>query len=248
MWVSTITSGNYYYYYINVKYIKDIRTIFLELDKDANNEISYKEFIIIMRGEVSQNKKSLIQTIFNTIDKDADGIISMTDIGLCFNPKNHPDVKNGKISVNNFTNNFFETFGSVCETGYIRFQQFLEFYVNLTAFDDEIKFHEIMKSIWLSNDNNTAIPTITANRNYGLSSMSNLLSNTNYNLDYSTSSNSRPNSSTSLNFGKSTVENLMNITSEADSAVLRNLTNLKEQLYKRGNEVYLLLLNHKCMS
>jgi hypothetical protein len=30
-----------------------------------------------------------------------------------FNPKNHPDVKNGKISVNNYTNNFFELFGSI---------------------------------------------------------------------------------------------------------------------------------------
>lgn len=191
-----------------------------------------------MRGEVSPNKKSLIQKIFFIIDKDEDGIISITDIGQVFNPKNHPDVKSGKISVNNYTNNFFETFGSVAETGYVRQQQFLEFFANLSAFDDEIKFNETMKAVWLSND---IIPansqTVTANRNYGLSSMSNLLQNTNFDLDYSNSSNSRPNNVSSSHlttFGKSSVGNLMNITSEADSAVLRNLNQLKEQLFKRG--------------
>ena len=33
------------------------------------------------------------------------------DIGSCFSPKNHPDVKSGRISVNSYTNDFFESFG-----------------------------------------------------------------------------------------------------------------------------------------
>lgn len=206
----------------------------MELDKDANNEISYDEFLSIMRGDVSNNKKLLIQSVFNTIDKDGDGIISMTDIGLCFNPKNHPDVKSGKISVTNYTNNFFETLGSITDTGYLRFPQFLEYYSNLTAYDDEIKFNEIMKSVWLSNDSPT-VSVLPANRNYGISSMSNLLQNTNYNFNYTTSSNSKSNVLTnSSNYGNSSVGNLINHLTSSESGVVRNLKQLKEQLFRRG--------------
>ena len=55
-----------------------MRTLFLEMDKDANNEISYTEFISSVRGEISPNRKTIIKTVFDVIDKDGDGIISMT--------------------------------------------------------------------------------------------------------------------------------------------------------------------------
>ena len=57
---------------------QDMRTLFLEMDKDANNEISYTEFIASIRGEISPNRKTIIRTVFDVIDKDGDGIISMT--------------------------------------------------------------------------------------------------------------------------------------------------------------------------
>lgn len=191
------------------------------MDKDANNEISYKEFISSIRGEMSSNRKSVIKTVFDVIDKDGDGIITMTDIGSCFNPKNHPDVKSGRISVTNLTNDFFESFGTVSETGYLRLPQFMEYFANIAAFEDDLKFSEMMKLVWLSGGNSSITESkfiSPTNRNYGASSISQIMAD-------GINSTSSPRSSTnSLNYGPSSVGNLINVMTETDAGVLRNLT------------------------
>jgi Ca2+-binding EF-hand superfamily protein len=139
---------------------QDIRSIFLDLDRDGNNEISYDEFILAMRGEFSNNRKVLIKRVFESIDIDGDGIISMTDIGKAFNPKNHPDVKAGRMTVNQLLRDFLDSFSTIAENGYVNLPQFLDYYANSAAFDDDIKFAETMKGLWnLQNTSTTAVPT-----------------------------------------------------------------------------------------
>eukprot|EP01036_Dinobryon_divergens_P032461 gene32461-42053_t len=181
------------------------------MDKDANNEISYTEFISSVRGEISPNRKTIIRTVFDVIDKDGDGIISMTDIGSCFSPKNHPDVKGGRIS-------------------------FLEFYSNIAAFDDDLKFSEMMKSVWLSPSRGVPgfepKPSSTQNLNFGASSLSKLMSNpTTTETSTGTGAGRTAQKPASVNYGASAVGNLI---SESDSGVLKNLTQLREQLISRG--------------
>lgn len=134
---------------------QDIRTIFLDLDRDGSNEISYPEFILAMRGELSNQRKVLIKRVFETIDTDGDGVISMTDIGKCFNPKNHPDVKVGRITVAQLLREFLDSFSTVSEDGYVTLPQFTEYYANSAAFDDDIKFSEMMKGLWNLNSAST---------------------------------------------------------------------------------------------
>eukprot|EP01038_Epipyxis_sp_PR26KG_P004385 gene4385-6201_t len=155
---------------------QDVRTLFLDLDRDGNNEISYNEFILIMRGDLSAKRKTLIITIFNMIDADKDGTISMTDIGRCFNPKNHPDVKSGMTTVNALIKNFFDSFSLVSDTGLVSMDQFIEYYANIAAFEDDTKFTETMKAIWnlpsnksgLLENNSSSIGTLLASTNPGV--------------------------------------------------------------------------------
>lgn len=72
----------------------------------------------------------------------------MTDIGSCFNPKNHPDVMSGKTTVPSFLNDFFETFNTVTTNGYVTLQQFLEYYANSAAFEDDTSFESMMANVW----------------------------------------------------------------------------------------------------
>jgi hypothetical protein len=72
----------------------------------------------------------------------------MTDIGGCFNPKNHPDVMTGKTTVPVFLNDFFETFNTVTSNGYVSLQQFLEYYANSAAFEDDTTFESMMANVW----------------------------------------------------------------------------------------------------
>lgn len=159
---------------------QDIRAIFLDLDRDGNNEISYPEFLLVMRGELSNQRKVLIKRVFESIDSDGDGVISMTDIGKCFNPKNHPDVKVGRITVAQLLRDFLDSFSTVSEDGYVTLPQFIEYYANSAAFDDDIKFAETMKGLWNLNTTSTvatpnALKSYTVSNN-GSSGVSGLLS------------------------------------------------------------------------
>jgi Ca2+-binding EF-hand superfamily protein len=127
---------------------QDIRSIFLDLDKDGNNEISYNEFVAAIRGDLSNARIALLKTIFTRIDEDNDGSISMTDIGKYLNPKAHPDVTSGRLTVNQLLKDFFESLNIVTKTGNLTLTQFIEYYSNIAAFIDDLKFTEIMNSIW----------------------------------------------------------------------------------------------------
>lgn len=127
---------------------QDIRAIFLELDKDGSNSISYKEFLHLMRGDLSNSRRAIIKRVFESIDRDRDGFVSMADIGKCFQPKNHPDVRAGRITVNNLLKNFFDALTQVTDTGHLSLAQFMEYYANSAAFEDEIKFAENMNALW----------------------------------------------------------------------------------------------------
>ena len=127
---------------------QDVRSLFLDLDKNGNGEISYNEFVALMRGELSNNRKAIIKCVFESIDADSDGIISMTDVGQCFNPRNHPDVRAGRTTVNNLIKTFFDSLGTVTDTGLLNLAQFMEYYANCAAFDDDLKFSDTMKALW----------------------------------------------------------------------------------------------------
>ena len=127
---------------------------------------------------------------------------------------------------------------SITDTGYVRFPQFLEFYSNIAAFDDDLKFSEMMKCVWLGPTTRgppgfEPKPSSAQNLNFGASSLSQLMSNpsTSTTVDSVTGINAGRNAQkpVSVNYGASAVGNLI---SESDSGVLKNLTQvLKKTLY-----------------
>lgn len=163
---------------------QDIRAIFIDLDRDGNNEISYKEFIGAMRGELSNPRKVLIKRVFDSIDEDGDGIVTLADIGKHFNPKNHPDVRTGRATVNQLLNDFLNSFSTVSENGYVTLAQFMEYYANSAAFDDDIKFAETMKGLWnLPNASTVSTPASLKAYTNNQSSIGGLLKETDPALD-----------------------------------------------------------------
>jgi Ca2+-binding EF-hand superfamily protein len=127
---------------------QDMRALFLELDTDGSNSISYPEFVRSMRGELSSRRRAIISQVFASIDSDGDGIITMSDIGACLNPKNHPDVKAGRTTVQKLLNTFFDSFATVSSTGSLTLPQFMEYYANMAAYDEDNEFEAVMKSMW----------------------------------------------------------------------------------------------------
>ena len=49
-------------------------------------------------------------------------------------------------------NDFFQNLNSISSSGYITFEQFVEYYANIGAFDDDYKFEKLMSSLWKKHD------------------------------------------------------------------------------------------------
>jgi len=72
----------------------------------------------------------------------------MSDIGACFQPKNHPEVKNGSKLAQNVLNEFFQNLNKISNNGYLTLDQFIDFYYNIGAFEEDEPFENLMKSLW----------------------------------------------------------------------------------------------------
>lgn len=66
--------------------------IFRYFDKNCDDEISYKEFMGYIRGELNERRLSVVGQAFKRLDKAGDGRISLEEMRLCYDVSNHPEV------------------------------------------------------------------------------------------------------------------------------------------------------------
>ena len=89
----------------------DIIQIFSDLDQEQTGKINYDEFIRVVRGEIPENRKKIVENIFyKVLDKNKNGNTNLEIINNEFVAKNHPDVLNGKKNEEEILQEFINTF------------------------------------------------------------------------------------------------------------------------------------------
>jgi len=66
--------------------------IFRFFDKNCDDEISYKEFIGFVRGELNERRMNIVREAFGKLDRGRDGKISMEEIKKVYDSSKHPEV------------------------------------------------------------------------------------------------------------------------------------------------------------
>jgi len=75
---------------------KQTAAVFDMFDRDGSGDVSYDEFLRMIRGEMNQFRVNIAKKAFKIMDKDGSGKLDINDIRQNFNAKQHPDVKAGK--------------------------------------------------------------------------------------------------------------------------------------------------------
>lgn len=127
-------------------------------DRDGSGDVSYDEFLRMIRGEMNQFRKSIAKKAFVIMDKDGSGELDINDIRQCFNARDHPDVKSGKKKEDEILSEFLDTFEdhfADCKgqedarDGNITLQEWTEYYNNVSmSIDDDQYFEVMMNSAW----------------------------------------------------------------------------------------------------
>jgi Ca2+-binding EF-hand superfamily protein len=75
---------------------EDIGVLFQAFDINRDGTIQYDEFLRIIRGDLSPNRRTLVEKAFQKLDRDGSGVIEVSDIVGVYNAKKHPAVLEGR--------------------------------------------------------------------------------------------------------------------------------------------------------
>ncbi len=75
---------------------EDIGTLFGAFDINRDGTIQYDEFLRIIRGDLNDYRRNLVERAFAKLDKDMNGIIEVQDLVGIYNAKKHPAVVEGR--------------------------------------------------------------------------------------------------------------------------------------------------------
>merc|ERR1719321_567008 len=133
-------------------------TIFGVFDRDGSGEISYDEFLRMIRGEMNPARKKIALKAFQIMDKDGSGTLDINDIRGTYNAKQHPDVKAGKKTEDEILGEFLDTFedhhcdiagNADSRDGCITPEEWCEYYNNVSmSIDDDAYFELMMNNTW----------------------------------------------------------------------------------------------------
>ena len=140
---------------------EDIGTLFQAFDINRDGTIQYDEFLRMIRGDLSEHRRRLVEKAFQKLDRDGSGVVEVSDLQGVYNAKKHPAVIEGRKTEEQVLGEFLETFeqhhnvmADNPRDFRVTLEEFIEYYTNVSAsIDDDMYFSSMMNAAWnLSGD------------------------------------------------------------------------------------------------
>jgi len=126
----------------------EIDIVMGSFDKDGNGQISVREFMTALRGPMSDYRKGLVRMAYQMLDVDGSGVVQFDEIKQLYDVKKHPDVLSGTKTPDMVLQEFIKAWNKDGDTT-ITFDEFLEYYEDLSAPIDSDDYFELMiRNAW----------------------------------------------------------------------------------------------------
>ena len=135
----------------------ECKELFLAFTKEETTKVNYDEFIRILRGELIEKRKNLVENVFKSIDKENKGGLSVDELIQIYNPKGSYEFLYNKESEENSKKIFEKTFkenhiylnGEDGVDKLVDIDEFIDYYesVSLMILEDDT-FKEVMLKSW----------------------------------------------------------------------------------------------------
>ena len=140
--------------------------IFALFDANKVGKFRYDEFLKVIRGRMSEDRKIWVKHTFKTLDTDNDGVIDIVELEGKYNAKSHPAVQGGKCNeetaMNEFLRNFRNHHEFIMRRGEDRkvsVEDFVEYYHYISAYiDDDEHFGFLIANTWKPKEGVTELP------------------------------------------------------------------------------------------
>lgn len=127
----------------------EFERIFKYFDKNNDGKITYDEFLRACRGEMNAFRKSFVQMAFEKLDKTGDKMVTIEDLVDTYDVSFHPKFKSGEMSKADILNEFMAQWDTKQRDGKVSFDEFVEYYTDVSASIDEDDYFELMmRNAW----------------------------------------------------------------------------------------------------
>jgi Ca2+-binding EF-hand superfamily protein len=128
----------------------EIRLMFNHFDFYNTGEISFEEFLQSLRDNLTERRLALVKLAFDTLDTNGNGVLEPSELMDKYDASQHPEVLQGKKTETQVLKDWlsvFEVGGTV--DGMVTYQEFVEYYQNLSANIDNDDYFELMiRNAW----------------------------------------------------------------------------------------------------
>ena len=136
---------------------EELKNLFKYFDKDCSGFIDYKEFLNGVTGNLNNLRKNVLKLAFEKLDKSESGKITVGQMRSEYNPKGNPEVRQGKRNEEEILGDFIDLLeyhfnllneqneegGDINEIA-IDFDEFCDFYKNISVCVEDDRYFEIM--------------------------------------------------------------------------------------------------------
>ena len=136
---------------------EEIKELFLAFTKEETTKLNYDEFIRILRGELSQNRKELVEQVYKSINEENKEGLNIEEVFGFYNPKGSyeflylkdKEENAKKIFENTFNENHIYLNGEKGKDKLVDLDEFIDYYesVSLMIHDDDT-FREVILKSW----------------------------------------------------------------------------------------------------
>ena len=136
---------------------EEIKELFLAFTKEETTKVNYDEFIRILRGELSQNRKELVEQVYKSINEENKEGLNIEEVFGFYNPKGSyeflylkdKEENAKKIFENTFNENHIYLNGEKGKDKLVDLDEFIDYYesVSLMIYDDDT-FREVILKSW----------------------------------------------------------------------------------------------------
>jgi Ca2+-binding EF-hand superfamily protein len=135
---------------------ENVPLIFDLFDSNHDGTLNVDEFLMAIRGEMNDFRRSLVEKAFASLDRNGNGWLEVEDIKERYSAKRHPDVVQGKKSEEQILMDFIETFEThhnlrtrSTRDAKVTLEEFVEYYANVSvSIDSDEYFQVMMKNSW----------------------------------------------------------------------------------------------------
>eukprot|EP00518_Triparma_eleuthera_P015802 CAMPEP_0197563110 /NCGR_PEP_ID=MMETSP1320-20131121/28147_1 /TAXON_ID=91990 /ORGANISM="Bolidomonas sp., Strain RCC2347" /LENGTH=337 /DNA_ID=CAMNT_0043124891 /DNA_START=53 /DNA_END=1063 /DNA_ORIENTATION=+ len=128
---------------------EDITRLMNAFDKDKSGKISVEEFFKGLQGDMKRKRKLLVRMAYDILDADGSGEVTIDDIRGAYDCSQHPKVMSGDMTEDEALEEILETYEQGEADGIVTFQEFLEYYRDVSAGIDDDQYFELMiRNAW----------------------------------------------------------------------------------------------------